>query len=315
MTQQSRPYYRKYFRWVFNFFRSLAPAALFSSGILAFLTPFALMKLLAVRNVWLRVFLVALNFALLAIIGGVLNSVLMLILAFVPLIVMRSFLHYEWAQKDFERLLISSVFIQVLTTVVFIAGWWALAKVGWISSGPSQVWLEFWAEIQTKIRESGAAGSADSSTELAVEQWIDEVRLEFAPTVAVLAGLIQLSTLLALLTRGSILRWTVALRQRFLTWKISQIYLWPMIICGAGVLFTDSETLYGQAAYFGFRVLSAVYSLHGLAIASVWMDRVGLFGLIRTLAMALLLLPLAPALLAIGFFDQWFDIRAKFMQN
>jgi hypothetical protein len=108
---------------------------------------------------------------------------------------------------------------------------------------------------------------------------------------------------------------SLPLRARFQLWRVSEIFLWPMILFGAGTLFLDQESSWGLGAHAGFRVLSFVYSLHGLAILSVTLDRFGLFGLIRTLAFVLFLFPLAPALLAVGFFDQWFDIRSRLRQS
>lgn len=99
----------------------------------------------------------------------------------------------------------------------------------------------------------------------------------------------------------------------FTNWKSPEWLIWPTILAAGGLVL-------GQGAIYDislnlFKVFMAVYGFHGLGILSFFFDKWGIQGLVRSLAYLSVVLLMVPVLLAIGFFDLWFDFRAKFRQT
>jgi uncharacterized protein YybS (DUF2232 family) len=88
--------------------------------------------------------------------------------------------------------------------------------------------------------------------------------------------------------------------------------IWPTLASAA--LFAFGE----HAPYFIglnlFKVLMVFYGLQGLSILAFLMSRHGIEGLGRILIFSVALFLALPLLLALGFFDLWFDFRKKFGQ-
>ena len=96
-------------------------------------------------------------------------------------------------------------------------------------------------------------------------------------------------------------------------WKAPEHLVWPTIVCGAGLL--GDFGVFSQVAINGFRVLMAIYALQGLSILSFFFDVWRVSGIFRSLAYLMALMLMLPLVLALGFFDLWFDFRAKFRQS
>lgn len=96
-------------------------------------------------------------------------------------------------------------------------------------------------------------------------------------------------------------------------WKAPEWLIWPTIVAG-GLLLLDL----GAATWVGlnfFRFFMVVYAVQGLSVLAYLFDHWKIFGFLRSLGYILAIWPMMPLLLAIGFFDLWFDFRAKFRQS
>lgn len=97
------------------------------------------------------------------------------------------------------------------------------------------------------------------------------------------------------------------------TWKAPEWLVWPTILLGAAMLYDFGWP--SVVASNLLRVVLMVYGFQGLSVMSCVFDRFKIGGLLRTLLYILLAWPLLPLLLAVGFFDLWFDFRAKLRQS
>ena len=96
-------------------------------------------------------------------------------------------------------------------------------------------------------------------------------------------------------------------------WKNPDFLVWPTIVAGFGAVVAGG--LAADWCWNLLKVFLALYGLQGLAILSGIFDLWKLRGLVRLLAFFLVFALMLPLVLALGFFDLWFDFRAKFRQS
>lgn len=89
--------------------------------------------------------------------------------------------------------------------------------------------------------------------------------------------------------------------------------VWPTLLCGVSFV-------YGKFALYyiglnGFKVMLALYALQGLSIISFLLNQAKIMGWGRGLIFVMSILIALPMVVAVGFFDQWFDFRRKFGQS
>jgi hypothetical protein len=154
-----------------------------------------------------------------------------------------------------------------------------------------------------------------SMGELTREEWMSGVRRELPWQVVTLA-------LFWVFANGMILlRWNPRhLRERlglesrfFATWKAPEVLIVPVIVLGAMAVF--GKGLVSDIGLNGVYTLMAIYTIQGLSNVSFLLDLWGLHGPLRSIVYAVGLLVMLPLILAIGFFDTWFDFRARLRQR
>ncbi len=98
-------------------------------------------------------------------------------------------------------------------------------------------------------------------------------------------------------------------RTFFKKWKVPDILVWPTLV--AGFCLVVEIPYISSFAMNVFKILMSVYAIQGLAILSTvfdaWKIKKGLRPLTYLFALAVLL----PLVISLGFFDLWFDFRAK----
>lgn len=99
----------------------------------------------------------------------------------------------------------------------------------------------------------------------------------------------------------------------FRRWKAPEYLLWPVIVCGF-LLLVDFGIV-STVALNVFKFLMAIYAIQGLSILSYFFDVWNVRGIFRVLAYVLAVFLMMPLLLSLGFFDLWFDFRAKLRQS
>ena len=161
------------------------------------------------------------------------------------------------------------------------------------------------------------------STQAPPSQWDpaewEEHKLEWVrnlPSSLGIAALLQSWIVLTLLVRLSPgrLRERLGVPVGYLRgWKTPERWVWPTLACGFGwVVFRGIPA---DLAWNGLKFCLALYALQGVAILSVVCDVWGVRGLARGLVFFLVLGVMTPLLLAVGFFDLWFDFRSKVGQS
>jgi uncharacterized protein YybS (DUF2232 family) len=106
-------------------------------------------------------------------------------------------------------------------------------------------------------------------------------------------------------------------RPVLLDWRMPEKLVWPMIIMWMGVLFGGNVAggVFSEICLGGMKLAGAGYGIQGVAILSAQLDRWKIFGFFRSFLFISVLLFMMPLVLSVGFFDQWFDFRAKFRQS
>ncbi len=102
-------------------------------------------------------------------------------------------------------------------------------------------------------------------------------------------------------------------RETLQAWKLNDYVIWPALVLWGIVLFAEGKTY--VIALNGLKILLAFFAIQGVAVLSSLFDRFRLFGFFRSLVFLLVIFFMMPLLLSVGFFDQWFDFRAKFRQS
>jgi hypothetical protein len=143
----------------------------------------------------------------------------------------------------------------------------------------------------------------------------EELLRNLPSSVAILA-LLQAWVVLTVLIRlnPSRLRERLGVPQGYLRgWKTPEPWIWPTLFCG--FLWVTTRGWPSDLAWNGVKFCMALYALQGVAILSVVCDVWGIRGLTRGLVFFMVLSVMTPLLLAVGFFDLWFDFRGKLRQS
>jgi len=135
-----------------------------------------------------------------------------------------------------------------------------------------------------------------------------ELLLQVYPAVAAVGyGLLLLTTLFGLVLAGRS-RYSIP-GIPFDQWKVSEFWIWGLILAGIGVLLADG--FLAMVALNLLVVMLALYFLQGLAIVRYFFRTRRVSPLLRTLGYILLatLNPLPALVAGIGVFDLWIDFR------
>jgi hypothetical protein len=127
--------------------------------------------------------------------------------------------------------------------------------------------------------------------------------------------------LLSVLNTLTLLRWnpggiqkSLGLRADFTRrWRAPEWLIWPSILLLAAQLW--GAGVVGLVGDNGVRLLMAVYFFQGLSILAFVLDLWRVRGWFRVLAYGFTFMTMLPLLIALGFFDTWFDFRKKLRQT
>jgi hypothetical protein len=97
------------------------------------------------------------------------------------------------------------------------------------------------------------------------------------------------------------------------SFKVPELLVWPTLLFAGLFALTDHAPYY--IGLNGLKVLLVFYGFQGLSVASFLLTRYKVFGFGRALIFTLSVFVAMPLVLSLGFFDLWFDFRAKFGQS
>lgn len=316
-------------RWAF-FISRLTPffvsAIFFLSALFALFAPLPLLAM-AVDRAPIRTqrwsWLALLSNTLLAgVLGGIGTSVIYAIWVGIPVLLvpplLRRKLRYEWA-------LVTTFFAIFFAGCIALGGWMVVRQgfQGGMSLRPAVILDGVKAVVQETVDNVGqimlnaTPGAPGSGTKLdaqvAFEEWRESVLREFPSALAIVTVLMLWINTAALLrvSRGKL---KVVLPSGGLSaWRTPDWWVWPTIALGAGTLFVPGQA--GVALSNLLRVVLVFYVLQGVAILAVGMRRWRVGPGLRAVLWLLAFLFGIPLLLALGFFDLWFDFRSRLRQT
>jgi len=145
-----------------------------------------------------------------------------------------------------------------------------------------------------------------------VADWKQNVLVEFPSAIAVFALVMVWASLVAVLrVNPNGVREKLGLDgSYFKKWRSPSWLVWPTIISGF-FLIVDAGHV-SEVSLNVFKFLMAIYTIHGLSILSFFFDLWNVRGIFRAIGFLISVFVMMPLLLSLGFFDLWFDFRAKF---
>lgn len=167
-------------------------------------------------------------------------------------------------------------------------------------------------QVVQSIQESGKQVWVDSGE---LEEWKSNVLMEMPSGVAILALLMIWANLMILLRANP--RWireSLGLKENFYReWKAPAFLVWPTIVAG---FFLIVEVKYvSLVALNVFWFLMSIYAIHGLSVLSYFFEAWNVRKSFRGAGFGIAAFLMRPLLLALGFFDLWFDFRSKIRQS
>ena len=174
-------------------------------------------------------------------------------------------------------------------------------------------------EVRLSLQEADRMVLSQIEKQGAQTQAEVQARLE-AVAQELPAGMVLLCEFLIFVNMVSLLRlnplrlreWLGLNPGYFRNWKSSQAWMVPTLLAGAVYAFGK-----GKIEVFGWNALQVclfVYLVHGLSVLVFVLDLWRIRGFPRTAAFLTALWLMFPLLLAVGYFDLWFDFRAKLRQ-
>jgi uncharacterized protein YybS (DUF2232 family) len=216
-----------------------------------------------------------------------------------------------------ERLLLGAMAVMGLTALVWLGVQGLLreqAVLQELGHRAQQLADYVLGSLSSDAREGWLAGQTP-------EEWRRAFIAEL-PSVALVSSLVMLLANLLVLLRIN----PGAVRDRLglapdwhRHWKTPEWLLFPAIAVGAGMVLDQYGLLSAQwqadITLNVFKVFMAVYALQGLSVLSFVFEAWRIRGLLRTAGYLIAVLLMMPLVLSLGFFDQWFDFRAKLRQS
>jgi hypothetical protein len=166
-----------------------------------------------------------------------------------------------------------------------------------------------WADALAQNAPEGAVDPAE------MDEWKQDLKAEFPSAIAVFALLLVWANLVLLLRLNPMgLRERLGLEPGYLkTWRAPDWLIWPALLSFAGILLNLGPA--SEVAMNVFKFLMGIYVIQGLSILSFVFDLWNIRGFFRAIGFLIAAFLMTPLLLAVGFFDLWFDFRAKFRQT
>ena len=169
------------------------------------------------------------------------------------------------------------------------------------------------SEAVDYIGKNAPQGALSGQAE--IDDWKQSVLVEFPSAIAVFALVMVWANLVALLrVNPNGIREKMGLDvSYFKKWRSPQWLVWPTIATGVFLVIDAGRV--SDVSLNIFKFLMAIYTIHGLSILSFFFDLWNVRGFFRAVGYLVSIFVMMPLLLSLGFFDLWFDFRAKFKAN
>jgi hypothetical protein len=170
--------------------------------------------------------------------------------------------------------------------------------------------------LEKNVPQGTISDSADQAPDaVEIQDWKQNVMVEFPSALAVFALVMVWANMVAVLRLNP-----NGIREKlgidpgyFKKWRSPAWLVWPTIVTGVFLVVDAGRA--SEVALNVFKFLMAIYTIHGLSILSFFFDLWNVRGFLRAAGYLISIFVMMPLLLSLGFFDLWFDFRAKFRQQ
>jgi hypothetical protein len=299
--------------WAFSLALCLLGPLFFLSYAFSLLAPLPLLYLYAgeaVRSkgrLWLLI-AVAIGTVLSAVLKGWFGGIGFLVFASLPAFILGELL----LSKKGPELAVAGALLAILCTA--LVGWLALESKG------QTLWPMAKQAIESQVVSTADLLLSRNPEEIPQETKEELEALKKSPEriFAELPGfLFAALLLLCILPCVTLIRWNpkgflrrTGISRDFLRkWRTPDWLIWPALLCGAFFVFELEP--YSQIARNLVKPILVIYFFQGMSILAYFLDSLRLRGPIRVALYALGILFLWPMVVSFGFFDFWFNFRAR----
>jgi hypothetical protein len=209
----------------------------------------------------------------------------------------------------------SAVLMTTLSIVVLAAGL-IVAEALLLKLSPLEFVQSALNEGLKRVYESVPPSSQeDLLAGMTLEQWMNSLKFDLPWRVVTFCLFwVFANTLILLRWNPSHLRERLGLSKRFFAeWRVPEFLIWPVVVAGA--LAVLGQGLWAALGMNFLGILLAVFAIQGLSILSFLLDHWKVQGAFRPFVFGASVLLMTPLVLAVGFFDTWFDFRARLRQK
>jgi hypothetical protein len=283
-------------------------AFLFLSAFFAIFSPLPLLLFSLQAKQRTRVLAAASNSILVFVLGGWVSFILYTLFV-LPVALLGPYLfHKKWTVEKSVLLLIG---LMTVTSVVGVNAY----RFAPMSQEPFITIQYHIGMLKTQIQDLSEKASqsemAEGQTALEFQKLIyDEMPSGFGIAAVVMMALnLLIFAQLSPLDKSKSVKFRPSL---FHYWKTPELVVWPTIVFGAGVLFLKDE--FYLISVNCLKVFLAFYVIQGMSVFAFSAQVLKLPRWLRAAIGLCLLTFVMPALLGLGFFDLWFNFRARIVK-
>lgn len=283
-------------------------ALFFLSLILAIFAPLPLLVFGSVARTFQLVLAFIVNTVIIGIASGFENGALFVCFA-APIVFVMPRLFF--AKRFSPEKTIGLTLLAMAGVTLFVLLFLALVK----GQTPKAMLQARVTEVLTEVQKMANQGMGPFSEDASMEEIKQEIILTFPSGMAILALIVAWANFLLLIRVNPNQRIQKSgIDPSFVTrWKAPEYLVWPTIVAG-GLMVFDIGWLSDLGTNF-LRFFLAIYALQGLSILAYFFEQWKLQGFFRSLIYFAVTFLALPVLLAVGFFDLWFDFRTRFRQT
>ena len=212
--------------------------------------------------------------------------------------------------RSLERVAFVTWGILILTAVLSFLSYSKVHQVH-----PTEYYRAQMAGVLDYIQQTQSASQGAHLSGAEWNEWREGVMSELPSALAIFALVMVWANLMSMLRLSPVrVRERLGLGVDYVRlWKTPEWLVFPVIVSGFFQLVT--VPLVSEVCLNVFRVLMTLYAIQGLSILSFLFDVWKIQGFFRTTGFLIAIFVMMPLLLAIGFFDLWFDFRSKLRQS
>jgi uncharacterized protein YybS (DUF2232 family) len=287
--------------WITRIAPFLLPAVFFQSAIFAFLSPLPLFLVTLKKRLSIALAALAVNIAIVYF-TGIASEAIVATFFWLAGGILFPFLIRKSAKVELSFLL--SIFYLLLMLGVGMFYLAHSAHMGVIEYARSEIVIGMDHLIALPDSPFKAVAEQEGRDSL-LKQLMTEL-----PSGIVIA--VILSFWINLLFASQLVRGFLS-KKFWANYRAPEILVWPTLACAGMFIWTEHAPYY--IGLNGLKILLVAYGFQGLSVISFLLNHYKILGFVRALIFTLAIFVAMPMILALGFFDLWFDFRRKVVQS